>query len=129
VAVAVRMVADGNADFADAVLLMHHALLRGGEMASLVKEDVADGGDARVGSEFKGMGLALRQTKTGPDRWVEILDPDVQELVRRRVRKLRAGQHLFPFTSDQFRKVFKATCASLGLLSAYVPHSLRHGGA
>lgn len=36
---------------------------------------------------------------------------------------------LFPFTTYQFRHVFKATCANLGLSDRYVPHSLRHGGA
>jgi hypothetical protein len=36
---------------------------------------------------------------------------------------------LFPFASYQFRRVFKATCANLGISERYVPHSLRHGGA
>jgi integrase len=36
---------------------------------------------------------------------------------------------LFPFETYQFRRVFKATCANLGISERYVPHSLRHGGA
>ena len=36
---------------------------------------------------------------------------------------------LFPVSADRYRRVFKQTCAALGLPSAYVPHSHRHGGA
>jgi integrase len=36
---------------------------------------------------------------------------------------------LFPFETYQFRRIFKATCANLGISDRYVPHSLRHGGA
>jgi integrase len=36
---------------------------------------------------------------------------------------------LFPFATYQFRRIFKAVCANLGLSDRYVPHSLRHGGA
>jgi len=44
--------------------------------------------------------------------------------------EVKMDQHkLFPFTTQQFRNVFKSTCASLGLSNEYVPHSLRHGGA
>ena len=36
---------------------------------------------------------------------------------------------MFPYTTDQFRTLFKSTCAKLGLCEKYVPHSLRHGAA
>ncbi len=36
---------------------------------------------------------------------------------------------LFPFTTAQYRKVFKCICTQLQLSDLYVPHSLRHGGA
>jgi hypothetical protein len=129
VLLAMCMVLDGRSDYADATLVAFDAMLRGHEVVGLLREDVVDTGDARVGPEYKGMGLSLRQTKTGPNKFVTVRDPAVQELLRRRVCRLRPGQRVFPFTTDQFRRVFKETCAALGLSSAYVPHSLRHGGA
>ena len=100
--------------------------------------------------------LRLGATKTGPNQFVEVLDPAVQVLVcswlafrirrekkklRRRLRRrpsLRNGNRLsdvssaslFEFSSTaSFRSVFKRTCSLLGLPDNYVPHSLRHGGA
>ena len=56
-------------------------------------------------------------------------DDDVADLVRAVVRATQPGQFLFAFSADSFRRVFKDTCADLGLSSDYVPHSLRHGAA
>jgi site-specific recombinase XerD len=40
----------------------------------------------------------------------------------------KESSRLFPCES-KFYKYFKSACADLGLSEAYVPHSLRHGGA
>ena len=54
----------------------------------------------------------------------------VRELLRQLLNRVPEGrdQFLFPSTS-QFRRCFKQACSYLGLSPAYVPHSLRHGGA
>ena len=128
VLVAVHMARYGRWSFAVGTLLAFDCLLRIGELVGLQRGDVADSGDARLGSEYKGLALRLRKTKTGTNQWVEVRDPSVALLLRQLVRSTRS-KFLFPFSAADFRSVFKATCASLGLSSRYVPHSLRHGGA
>ena len=127
-AVAVKMAFSGNWSAGVAVLLGFDCLLRIGELTSLRREDVADAKDARVSSTFRGMALRLVKTKTGPNQWVEVSDRRVQRLVRVLLTSSR-GKTLFGLTAHKFRQVFKDTCADLGLSPAYVPHSLRHGGA
>lgn len=76
------------------------------------------------------MALRLRQTKTGPNQWVEVEDNQVKTLLMSLLQCHQTrGNKLLPFTANQFRSVFKETCAELGLSPGYVPHSLRHGGA
>jgi len=128
VLVAVHMARHGKWLFAVGTLLAFDCLLRVGELVGLQRVDVADSGDARLGREYKGLALRLRKTKTGPNQWVEVRDPSVAFLLRQLVRSTRS-KFLFPFSAADFRAVFKATCAVLGLSSRYVPHSLRHGGA
>jgi integrase len=111
------------------VLAAFDCFLRVGELCNLRREDVADAGDSRVGSEHKGMVLRLRKTKTGTNQEVRVVTPSVITLLRGLVAKTKPGERLFPFTADTFRRNFKAACAELGLSPDYVPHSLRHGGA
>jgi len=129
VLIAVRMVLDGRYRYAVGVLLAFDCLLRVGELVKLRREDITDLRDARVGSEYRGVGLRLRMTKTGPNKWVEVRDTAVQQLISGVLRSTPRGGLLFPFSTDQFRSVLKATCRTLGLDAGYVPHSLRHGGA
>jgi hypothetical protein len=127
--VAVHMARRGLWRYAVGTLLAFDCLLRVGELVGLQRADIADSGDARMGSEYKGMALRLRKTKTGPNQWVDVQDPIVRVLLRDLLRSSRSQGFIFPFSSNEFRDVFKATCAALGLSERYVPHSLRHGGA
>lgn len=111
------------------VVLAFDCFLRISELCNLLREDVADSSDGRIGSEHVGMILRLRTTKTGKNQWVTVLDPSVKQLLRMLLRDTKKGQPLFPYTTAQFRRYFKASCADLTLSSLYVPHSLRHGGA
>jgi len=127
--VGARLVADGHRRVGVGVLLAFDCLLRAGELAGLRREDVLDDGDARVGSEHRGVLLRLRHTKTGANKSVEVLEPVVVEQLRALVADTAPGARLFPFTVAVFRRRFKRVCAALGLSPRYVPHSLRHGGA
>jgi integrase len=112
-----------------ACLLAFNALLRVGELVGLRREDVAFQADPGLGLVSAVMSLRLRSTKTGPNQWATVTDPDVASLVRLVVADTSPGDFLFPVSTDVFRKAFKLVCALLGLSSLYVPHSLRHGGA
>lgn len=127
--VAVRMMARGHRRAAIATLLAFDCLLRISEFCELVASDVADVGDARAPSELKQMSIRLAKTKTGSNQFVLVRDPAVQQLVRHLLAETPKKAKLFSYTSDQYRRLFKQTCADLKLSSAYVPHSLRHGGA
>ena len=104
-------------------------VLRISELLGLRREDVADAGDARLDSGFASTALRIRKAKTGRNQFVTIDDPAVRQLVRELVAATDPGQPLFPSTPPQFRARFKHVCAELSLSPAYVPHSLRHGGA
>jgi hypothetical protein len=41
----------------------------------------------------------------------------------------KQSDRLFSFTVTEYRSLFKAACATLGLQGHYLPHSLRGGGA
>lgn len=130
VLVAVHLTRNGKLRYAIATLLAFDCFLRVGELVSLRKCDVADSGDSRLGRMYQGLALRLRQTKTGPNQWVEVHDSDVMQLVRMVLECTSSdGDSLFPFTANQFRLTFKQACTDLGLHAGYVPHSLRHGGA
>lgn len=130
VLVAATMARNGYGRHAVGCLLAFDCMLRVGELAALRKADVAVSGDPRVGAEYRGMSLRLRQTKTGPNQWVAVHDPAVQQLLLAVVHATSGDDELlFPFSTAEFRQVFKAVCASWHLSSRYVPHSLRHGGA
>ena len=128
-AIATRLIVDGDRRGGVAIVLGFDCMLRPGELVALRREDVLDEGDARVGSEHRGMHLRLRRTKTGPNKSVEVLEPVVIEQLRALVRDTAPGECLFPFNTAGFRRRVHGACSLLGLSAAYVPHSLRHGGA
>lgn len=111
------------------VLLAFHCLLRIGELTSLRRSDVAMSNDPRLGTRFSNMALRLRTTKTGPNQWVEIIDKDIQTLVKVLLRMTQNDVLLIGMTAIGFRTLFREVCAELELSAKYVPHSLRHGGA
>jgi integrase len=130
VVLACQMTRHGYLRHAIGTLLAFDCFLRVGELCTLTKSDIADNGDHRMGGEYRGMALRLRQTKTGPNQWVQVEDEKVKTLVRMLLKLcLGADDKLFPFTTFAFRNVFKLVRDELGLCSQYVPHSLRHGGA
>lgn len=132
VCIGVRQACTGRWLHGVATLLAFDCYLRIGEFTSLTRGDVADAGDLRLGSGHEGMALRLRHTKTGPNQWVNVRNPDVITLVRSRLSTMpsrRKRARLFPFAPSTYRRHFKAACKDLGLSPDYVPHSLRHGGA
>lgn len=131
VCVAVRLACVGKWSMGLGVLLAFDCYLRVGELCGLVRKDVALPLDVRLGSSSRGMALRLANTKTGPNQWVTVRSHAVQVLLRRwlLLRPTSTDARMFPFSTSSFRTHFKAACASLGLSSEYVPHSLRHGGA
>jgi hypothetical protein len=140
VAVAYRLASCGFVDLAVAVLLAHDCLLRNSEVLSLTSLSIAEPGGA-AGAELCGMGLWLRDTKTGPNQSVMVERPELASvlgrLCARRVGEQRRsgmpvpvnGIRLFPYSTSAFRSRFKRACADLHLSATYVVHSLRHGGA
>lgn len=127
--IACRIARTGHVRAAVAVLLAFDCLLRNGEVTSLRACDVADVKDPRLGNLPLKMHLSLRQTKTGPNQWVQVMREDVQSLVRLLLESTKPKERLFPYSTDEFRKLFKSACRDLHLSDRYVPHSLRHGGA
>jgi integrase len=116
------------------VVLAFDCFLRVSELVNLRREDIGFAGDARLGMTDPGDSSAnviviIRKGKTGKNQWVELMDPQLIELLRGLVKATKPGQLLFPVTTTIFRREFKAGCAELGLSPLYVPHSLRHGGA
>lgn len=112
-----------------ALLLAFDCLLRIGEVAQLRREDVVEPGDVRVGAASSGVWLRLRHTKTGRDQLVQVLNPHVASLLHDLVRATPPRASLVGVSADWLRRLFKHACADVGLSAAYVPHSLRHGGA
>jgi integrase len=129
-AVAVVMAARGYERHAVGVLLAHDCLLRVSELCAIKAGNVADVGDARMGSEHHGVVIKLEKLKGDKVNLTCTVEREgVRRLVRRLLRKTAPGERLFPFTPRTMLNVLKRTCASLGLSDRYVCHSLRHGGA
>lgn len=126
--IAVHFTLRGRFDMAVGCLLAFDCLLRNGEMTHLHVADIAFESDPRIGSSFPDVGLRLRKTKGGPNQYTKLRRPEVKDLLREWI-STRHGSMLFDFTSDDFRRVFRAICNDLGFSNMYVPHSLRHGGA
>ena len=91
VAIAVKLASYGQWRMAVAVLLGFDALLRCGELLALVREDVAVAADQRMDSEFEGMGLRLRKTKTGANQFVMVEREPVQGLLADLLAETRPG--------------------------------------
>lgn len=127
--IAVQLARHGTWRMGVGALLAFESYLRVGELVGLRRADFADVGDARLGSVSASMFLRLAKTKTGSNQWVEVRAPVVRALLRRVVAGTGPGGRLFPFSAAQFRRSFGIVCAELSLSPAYVPHSLRHGGA
>lgn len=129
--IAATLKIQGHRAMAVATLLGFDCYLRVSEFSGLMKVDVAEPGDRRMGSissQDQEMVIRLKDTKTGPNQMVVVRRPVVKKLVKRMVQA-PGGPKLFNFTSGQYRVAFKKACKSLGLSSSFVPHSLRHGGA
>ena len=58
---------------------------------ALVREDVAVAADQRMDSEFEGMGLRLRKTKTGANQFVMVEREPVQGLLADLLAETRPG--------------------------------------
>jgi hypothetical protein len=129
VCIASVLAAAGFQSEAVAVLLAFDCYLRSGETVGLRVSDVADTGDIRLGSSFRGMALRLRKCKTGKNQWVTVKRPVVQRLLRSLMASRSPSDLVFGFDSPRFLARFKAACRILGLSADYVVHSLRHGGA
>jgi integrase len=129
VVIATRLLTQGHRLPALGVLLAFDCYLRLGELLGLRKEDVACPRDPRMGSTFTDTALRFRHTKTGPNQWVTVSDPNVATLLRQLVDDTPRHGFLFPVSAATFRRAFKNACSDLGLSPLYVPHSLRHGAA
>jgi integrase len=123
------MAARGHRRAAVGTVLAFHCYLRAAtELLPLVREDVALGDDPRLGTDDGRVFLRLRNTKTGANKGVEVLDPCIRLLVAELVRTTPVGARLFRLSPSEYRVLFRDACQALGL-TGYVPHSLRHGGA
>lgn len=111
----------GRADYAIATLVAFDAMFRIGETTSILVSD--------VGIDGKDIGVHLRKTKTGPDKFARILRPEVQQIFRSWLRTRPPTAKVFDFSASSYRRAFRAVCDSFGLNATFVPHSLRHGGA
>lgn len=119
--IAVQFARMHRVDMAVAVVLAFDCLLRVGELTGLAYVDV---GDAEGH-----MGLRLRKTKTGDDKFVRLRKPETRALLRAWMRLRPSSGKLFDFNPQQFRSKFRQVCNLIGLDASYVPHSCRHGGA
>jgi integrase len=117
------------------MLVAFDCYLRVGELTRIRLRDVVMPRDSRMGQAYQAMAVCLPKTKTGRNQSVNIQRPEVAEVLCAWVRKLPssgsdANPLVFPFSPDCLRRLMRAACERLGLGgSAYVPHSLRHGGA
>ena len=128
--VAVWMTGRGWLREAIGVLLAFDCLLRVSELCALRASDIIDATTAAVDRSWKyALAVRLRQTKTGENQSVPIMNPDVVKLVRMLLRFAPRGARLFPLTTAKFRNRLRTACNVLGLDRSLVPHSLRHGGA
>ena len=127
VSIALRMVARGLVDYGVATLLAFDCYLRVSELTCLLREDVAEARDERLG--LATTVLRLANTKTGTEQSVVLENSDVAAILKGHLARVPSSSCVFRFDSANYRRCFKATCADLGLSPDYVPHSLRHGGA
>jgi hypothetical protein len=112
-----------------ATVVAGHCLLRVGELVRIRTTDVVERGDDRFGCTNPTMVIRLSKTKAGRVQSVSVDNPDVERLIIVLLRCTKAGERLFPFSEDKFRRVMAVACQRLGLRMHFTPHGLRHGGA
>jgi integrase len=90
-----------------------------------------------MGLAHTGMAVCLARTKTGLNQSVALHRPDVASVLCKWVASLPRSSavdggnpRVFAFSPDFLRRLMRDACVRLGVgHTAYVPHSLRHGGA
>lgn len=128
-AIAIKMVHLNRPLAGLGALLAFDTLLRISELCGLAVRDVVDCDQPYLADRFRGLQIRLASTKTGPNQFVNVESPAVANLLRKAVASRDPAEPLIGLSPAAFRVIFKHACAQLGLSSAYVPHSLRHGGA
>jgi integrase len=132
VAIAMTMAKCGRHAEAMATLLAFDCYLRISEFTRLRRHDIALPLDARLGGAASTTSLRLADTKTGPNKYVTVWDPQVASALQSFLTdsSARPDDLLFPFSAASYRALMHSVCAELDLSEYHiVPHSLRHGGA
>ena len=115
------------------LLLAFDCYLRVSELLGLRRCDIVMPSDARMGRASTGMAVILPRTKTGLNQSVPLQDPVVAQVLCAWMHaappRTPADARVFPYSQGQLRRLMRAACLSHGLVTRYVPHSLRHGGA
>lgn len=116
-----------------AMLVAFDCYLRVGELTRIRVRDIIMPADPRMGRVHTAMAVCLARTKTGLNQSVAISRPEVADVLCAWVRQLPrrdADPLVFAFSPDLLRRLMRNACVQLGIgHTAYVPHSLRHGGA
>lgn len=128
--IAMEMTLAGDWRYAAQAVVGFHCLLRISELEAITVGDVAAPGDPLVAgsAHTREMYVRLRATKTGKEQHVVVADADASDFVRWAMQGLPRDARIFP-GGAAFRKRLALSCQRLRLPAAYVPHSLRHGGA
>jgi integrase len=136
VAMACWLARCGSLAPAVAMLVAFDCYLRVGELTRIRLRDVVMPHDARMGDAHTGMAVCLTRTKTGLNQSVALHRPAVAAVLCDWIRSVQSGRSpddnplVFPFSAARLRHLMRAACVHLGVgHTAYVPHSLRHGGA
>lgn len=136
VAMACWLARSGSFAAAVAMLVAFDCYLRVGELTRIRLRDVVMPNDARMGDAHTGMAVCLARTKTGLNQSVALHRPAVAAVLCDWARSIQSSSRLddnpliFAFSAGRLRHLMRAACVHLGVgHTAYVPHSLRHGGA
>ena len=135
VAIACTLARSGFHAPAVAMLVAFDCYLRVGSLTRIRLRDVILPNDARMGRAHTAMAVCLARTKTGLNQSVALDRPDVASILCAWVRALPRtpadnNPLVFAFSPDFLRRLMRRACVQLGVgHTAYVPHSLRHGGA
>jgi len=136
VAIACWLARAGFLSPAIGMLVAFDCYLRVGELTRIRLSDVVMPHDARMGDAHTGMAVCLARTKTGRNQSVALHRPAVAAVLCDWIQSIRStAEHggnplVFPFSANRLRSLMRSACVRLGVgHAAYVPHSLRHGGA
>jgi integrase len=143
VAVAVTMMTNGHIGAAIATLTAWDCYLRVSELCNLKVKHILTPDDTRNPIATSGASntlwrpgphtiVTLPQTKSASPQYVFIDDQCIDALLVAyiRNRRLQPDDHLFPYTTSTYTKLFHQVVASLQMRHIpFTPHSLRHGGA